>query len=203
MSAQDIDFPQDGYKGLVFDLDGTVVDSMPVHFEAWCQALEDHGAPGIFPEDVFYAMGGRPTTDIVVELNGELGLTLDPEAVAFSKRKAFLENLPRILEIKPVVNFIRENYGKVPMAIATGGTRLVAEKTLQVLELNALFDAVITADDVECGKPAPEVFLKAAEAIGVDPKECVAFEDAPSGIMAAQSAGMKVVTIPAQMRVVS
>jgi len=198
-----MDFPTDGFDGLVFDLDGTLVDSMPVHFEAWCEALEQVGAGGIFGEDVFYAMGGRPTKDIVVQLNVEYGLKLDPDTVAFAKKKSFLTRLDRVTLNTELVDYAREWRGRVPLAIATGGSRMEVEKTLQLLELSDLFDEVVTADDVTNGKPDPEVFLKAAELIGVDPARCVAFEDAAPGILAAQAAGMKVVTVPAPMHLIS
>ena len=203
MSYDQIDFPKGEFKALIFDLDGTLVDSMPAHFQAWCAALEDHGAPGIFGEDVFYAMGGRPTKDIVKELNGELNRSLDPDAVSASKRMAFLEILDQIDIIEPVVNFAKEHHGKVPLAVATGGTRKIATLTLEKAGILDLFDTIVTADDVECGKPDPEVFLKAAERIGVDPKDCVAFEDAAPGIMAAQTAGMKVVSVPTPIKILS
>jgi len=196
MSFDQIDFPTSDFKGLVFDLDGTLVDSMPAHFEAWCSALSEHGAPGIFGEDVFYAMGGRPTRDIVKILNGEHNLNLDPDAVAMSKRIAYLEALDKVELIEPVIAFARQHHGKVPLAIATGSTRAVAEKTLEILEITDLFDTLVTADDVEQGKPNPEVFLKAAAYINVDPTDCIAFEDAAPGIIAAQEAGMEVVTVP-------
>ena len=172
---------------------------MPAHFEAWCLALEEHGAPGIFPEDVFYAMGGRPTRDIVEILNGEQGLALDPDAVAFSKRKHFMANLQQVALNEAVCDFAKQNRGKVPMAVASGGSRLVVEKTLQALGLSDLFDEVVTADDVTAGKPAPDIFLEAASRLNVDPAGCVVFEDAPSGIMAAQQAGMDVVRVPAPL----
>ncbi len=197
-----MEFPTDGFEALIFDLDGTLVDSMPVHFEAWCDALAQVGAEGVFQEDVFYAMGGRPTKDIVVQLNEEYKLKLDPSTVAFSKKEAFLKRLDSVTLHEEVVTYAQSWRGKVPMAIATGGSRIVAEKTLQVLGLSDLFDEVVTADDVKVGKPDPEVFLLAAERIGVDPTKCVAFEDAAPGIMAAQLAGMQVVTVPAPMRLV-
>ncbi len=196
-----IEFPRDGYEGLVFDLDGTLVDSMPVHFAAWCEALEEYGAAGVFQEDVFYAMGGRPTQDIVAILNGEFGLRLDPVAVAMRKRDAFLRNLSEVEPNSEVVDFARRQQGRVPMAIATGGTRLVVGRTLQMLEMSDLFEEVVTADDVARGKPAPDIYLEAASRLGVPPGKCLAIEDAPSGIEAARAAGMMVVTVPMPMRV--
>ncbi|MBB5350642.1 HAD superfamily hydrolase (TIGR01549 family) [Haloferula luteola] len=198
-SVGSIEWELDGIEGIVFDCDGTLVNSMPAHFAAWCEALAFYGAANVFQEDVFYAMGGRPTKDIVVQLNGDYGLKLNPEAVAMKKREAFLARLPQVDEIVEVVEFARRCRGRIPMAIATGGTRLVIEKTLQALELSDLFDEVVTADDVAVGKPAPDVFLKAAELLGVDPTKCLAVEDAPAGIMAAQQAGMKVQAIPAPL----
>jgi beta-phosphoglucomutase-like phosphatase (HAD superfamily) len=198
-----IEFPEADFDALIFDLDGTLVDSMPVHFESWCKALEIYGAAGILGEDVFYAMGGRPTHDIVVDLNGEHGLKLDPEAICFAKREWFRNNLQSVELCDEVVEFARSHAGKVPLAVATGSTRLGAELTLQAVGLSDLFDEVVTADDVKCGKPAPDIYLETASRIEVAPERCVAFEDAPAGIMAAQSAGMRVIAVPAPVRVVS
>ncbi|MGB0992283.1 MAG: HAD family hydrolase [Akkermansiaceae bacterium] len=192
--------PQDGYDAVIFDLDGTLVDSMPVHFTAWCHALAKHGAANLFPEDVFYAMGGRPTTDIVKEINGEYGMKLDPEVVALDKRQAFLENIDQVEINEEVAAFAQGLRGKMPLAIATGGTRIVAEKTLQAVGLSDLFDEVVTASDVVCGKPAPDIFLEAASRIEIDPSRCLVLEDAPAGVMAAQSAGMEVICVPAPVR---
>ena len=197
-----MEFPTEGFEGLVFDLDGTLIDSMPAHFQAWCEALAQAGAPGVLAEDVFYAMGGRPTKDIVVEINRESKLNLDPSAVAFAKKNAFLKLLDQVTLNEEVIAYARSWRGKVPMAIATGGSRLVVEKTLLALELSDLFDEVVTADDVKAGKPDPEVFLLAAEKLGVAPEKCVAFEDAVPGIVSAQAAGMKVITVPAPIHVV-
>ena len=197
-----MEFPTEGFEGLVFDLDGTLIDSMPAHFQAWCEALTQAGAPDVFPEDVFYAMGGRPTKDIVEEINRENKLNLDPGAVAFAKKNAFLKLLDQVTLNDDVIAYARSWRGKVPMAIATGGSRRVVEKTLLTLDLSDLFDEVVTADDVKVGKPDPEVFLLAAEKLGVDPTKCVAFEDAVPGILSAQAAGMKVITVPSPIHVV-
>ncbi|MGC6466343.1 MAG: HAD family hydrolase [Akkermansiaceae bacterium] len=196
MSDLELNYPEPGFKGLIFDLDGTLVDSMPAHFKAWCQALADHGSPGVFPEDVFYAMGGRPTRDIVEILNGERGLHLDPEGVALSKKRHFMKELGSIELIEEVASFARENRGKVPMGVASGGSRVVVEKTLQMVGISDWFDEVVSSDEVENGKPAPDVFLEAASRLGVAPEDCVVFEDGRAGIEGALAAGMKVVTVP-------
>lgn len=192
-------FPENGFSGIIFDCDGTLVDSMPSHFEAWCDALAQFGAANILKEDVFYAMGGRPSTDIVAEINAEYGLRLHPEEVALVKRGAFLKRLQRIEPIDEVVEFARKWRGRVPMAVATGGTRLVIEKTLQCVGLSDWFDEVVTADEVANGKPAPDIYLEAASRLGVPPIHCLALEDAQAGIVAAQAAGMMVVRVAAPM----
>lgn len=196
------DFPEEGFDAVIFDLDGTLADSMPAHFEAWCEALALYGAGGVFKEDVFLAMGGRPTKDIVVELNEEYELRLDPERVSFAKREAYLKRMDAIVMIDEVADFARSLRGKKPLAIASGGSRLVVEKTLHCLGISDWFDEVVTADDVKEGKPSPEVFLKAAKLLGVAPDKCLALDDAPAGVLAAERAGMRVITIPAPLAII-
>jgi len=189
-------FPDNGFDAVIFDCDGTLVDSMPAHFDAWCEALALHGAGGIFKEDVFFAMGGRPTLDIVEELNDEYDLHLDPGSVALAKREAFLKRLATVTLIDEVAAFARLHRGKIPLAIATGGSRMVIEKTLKVVGVSDWFDEVVTAEDVSEGKPSPEIFLRAANLLGVSPTRCLVLEDAPAGILSAQRAGMQVIAIP-------
>lgn len=191
-----IDFPKDGFEAVIFDCDGTLVDSMPAHFDAWCDALATFGAGGVFKEDVFFAMGGRPTKDIVVDLNAEYDLRLDPDAVALAKREAYLTKLAQVEFIDEVADFARSLRGTMPMAVASGGSRYVVEKTLKLMNCSDWFDEVVTADDVQNGKPAPDIFLKAADLMGVSPEKCLVLEDAPPGVIAAQAAGMRVITIP-------
>jgi HAD superfamily hydrolase (TIGR01509 family) len=198
-SVGPLSLPKSGFDAVIFDCDGTLVDSMSAHFEAWCEALAIHGAGGIFKEDVFFAMGGRPTRDIVVEINDEYDLKLDPEAVAFAKRESFLKRIGSVTLIDEVAEFARELRGKVPMAVASGGTRMVVEKTLRAAGISDWFDEVVTADDVKEGKPAPDIFLHTARLLGVLPSRCLALEDAPAGIMAAQSAGMRVIAVPSPL----
>lgn len=193
-------FPSTGYDAVVFDLDGTLVDSMPAHLEAWCDALSLYRAAGIFKEDVFMAMGGRPTRDIVVELNDEYDLHLNPESVAFAKREAFLKRLHTITLIDEVASFaLSLRARKIPMAIASGGTRMAVEKTLAIVGISDWFDEVVTVDDVPVGKPEPDVFLYAARLLDVNPARCLALDDAPAGILAAQRAGMQVIAIPSPL----
>jgi HAD superfamily hydrolase (TIGR01509 family) len=198
-SIGSLELPTHGFDAVIFDCDGTLVDSMPAHFEAWCEALSIHGAGGILKEDVFFAMGGRPTRDIVVDLNDEYNLRLDPEAVAFAKREAFLKRIQNITLIDEIAAFAESLRGKMPLAIASGGSRMVVEKTLRAVGVSDWFDEVATADDVKEGKPAPDIFLHAARLLGVTPARCLALDDAPAGILAAQRAGMQVIAVPSPL----
>ena len=141
-------------------------------------------------------MGGRPTRDIVVDLNEEYDLKLDPEALALAKREAFLAKLHSVELIDEVADFAKLLRGRMPLAVASGGSRYVVEKTLKLLSCSDWFDEVVTADDVSNGKPSPDIFLKAAELLGVAPEKCLVIEDAPPGVIAAKAAGMQVVTVP-------
>lgn len=169
---------------------------MPAHFEAWRDALAVYGAAGVLGEDIFFAMGGRPSRDIVMEINELYGLKLDPEAIALAKREAYFKRMHMITLIDEVAAFAESLRGHVPMAIASGSTRRVIETTLQRLGVSDWFDEVVTSEEVAEGKPAPDVFLHAAKLLGVKPTRCLALEDAPAGILAAQRAGMQVLAIP-------
>ena len=181
------------YDGLVFDMDGTLADTMPTHFIAWSRSMAAHGI--VFTEERFYALGGVPANVIVDMLAKEQGKTVDADAVADAKEELFLEllqDVQPILPVKAIAEFHREH---IPMAIATGSPKWVAEKILKALGIRDWFGAVVGADDVTHPKPAPETYLRAAELIGVDPKRCHAFEDTELGIEAARNAGMTVINI--------
>jgi beta-phosphoglucomutase family hydrolase len=182
-------------KGLVFDCDGTIADTMPLHYESWLKTLGEHGVE--FPEALFYEMAGIPTARIVEILNERHGHRMPVQETADYKEELYVQLIDRVRPIEPVVRIIERFAGRLPMAVATGGTRAICTKTLAALDLLRHFDAraIVTADDVRHGKPAPDIFVEAARRIGVPPAQCVAFEDADLGVQSATGAGMRVVDV--------
>lgn len=180
-------------RGLVFDCDGTIADTMPAHYRAWVEALGEHGVE--FPEALFYEMGGIPTPKIVEILNERHGHAMPVMETALYKETLFEKLIPEVMPIEPVVEVIRAYHGELPMAVATGGFRHVCHKTLDALRLREKFAAIVCAEDVTHGKPAPDIFLEAARRLGVEPALCMAFEDANLGVQAATAAGMMVVDV--------
>jgi len=187
--TQDAFIPQ----GLVFDCDGTLADTMPLHWRAWQMVTRKHGL--LFPEDRFYSLGGVPSRDILKMVAEEQGLTLDHIAVAHEKENAYLPLMAQVEPIHAVVEVARANYGKIPMAVASGGTQPIIVQVLEHLNIRHLFGAVVTSEMVKNQKPAPDIFLEAARRIGVDPKRCRAFEDTDLGLQAIRSAGMDPVDV--------
>lgn len=181
------------FRGLIFDCDGTVVDTMPVHYAAWCRALSEVGIR--FPEDRFYSFAGAPTVTIIQTLAREQGVTCDAEAVAHEKERIYVASMGELEPIHSVVAIARREKGKRKMAIASGGWKRVVKESLAVIGVEDLFDAIVGADDVVHGKPSPDVFLRAAELIGVAPAACVVYEDGELGFEAARRAGMEVIDV--------
>lgn len=197
--------PEKIYGGYIFDLDGTLVDSMPTHHRAWLYALRNNGAPAhAFLWDEFVAHGGMAAPDIVADLNRSYGLNMDPESVAAEKRARYdylleTETLPIIPETVNLVRSLRER--GIPYAIGTGSVRHGALNTMRSAGIAELFDIIVTPDDVPPGrgKPCPDIFLLAAQKMGIPPTECVVFEDAQPGLEAAAAAGMTSVTVNAHI----
>ena len=181
------------YKALIFDLDGTLADTMPLHYQASQDICNKYGFD--FPLDYFYSQAGRPTVDVFVDLIKILNLNLDGKDIAHQKEIRFLELLPQVKPIQKVYEIALENYGKKAMAIGSGGDRKTVELTLETLNCKHLFSAIVSANDVQNHKPFPETFLRCAELMGVNPKNCIVFEDGPPGIVAAKAAGMAVIDI--------
>jgi beta-phosphoglucomutase family hydrolase len=185
-------------RGLVFDCDGTIADTMPLHYRAWVAALGQHSAD--FPEALFYEMAGIPTVRIIEILNEKHGHDIPVQATADQKESLYVELIHDVQPIKPVVALVMAYAGRLPMAVATGATRAICSKTLSSLHLLEHFQAIVTADDVAHGKPAPDIFLEAARRLGVSPSECYAFEDADLGLQSARAAGMVAVDIRPMVR---
>lgn len=179
--------------GAIFDCDGTLADTMPLHYVAWREVLDKIGCP--FPETQFYAWGGVTAKEIVARLNAEHGLTMPVEETAHIKEETYRLLIPQVKPIEAVVAEVVRLHGKCPLAVASGGQRDVVEQTLRSLDLLHYFDALATSEDVVYGKPAPDVFLVAAARLGVEPTECVVYEDAPAGLEAAHRAKMKAVNV--------
>tara|TARA_A100001037_G_scaffold284502_1_gene290964 strand:+ start:94 stop:672 length:579 start_codon:yes stop_codon:yes gene_type:complete len=180
-------------RGLIFDCDGTLADSMPLHWRAWNQTCTRHEIH--FTEERFYSLGGVPSRKIFAMLAEEQGLTIDPIALSREKEEAYLPMMPELQPIKPVVAIARAHRGRLPMAVATGGQRRCISKILEHLGIADWFDALVTSEDVENPKPAPDTFLKAAEQIGIDPAHCRAFEDTDLGMQAIRASGMEAVDV--------
>lgn len=190
--------PPGDFKAYIFDCDGTLADTMPLHYRAWCAALAPQECA--FPEALFYELGGMPTRKIVELLNERHGCALAPEEIAARKETLFMEMLAQIAPIEPVVAIVREMSGRLPMAVASGGRRQIVTRTLRALGLLDKFAAVICAEDYERGKPFPDPFLVAAERLGVLPAHCLVFEDTQIGAQAAAAAGMRSVLVPVPER---
>ncbi len=175
-------------KGLIFDIDGTISDTMPIHLIAYQETAAEYGFE-ITPE-LFYSLSGIPAYQTSCLLKEKFGLDFDPQEFANKKEYHFLQNIYKAEPIQPVIKIIREYTGKLPMACGTGGTRFYAKKTLELAGVLDNFEHIVTAEDVENHKPHPDTFLKAAELLGVAPEYCQVFEDSPLGIRAAETAGM-------------
>ncbi|MGA2801750.1 MAG: beta-phosphoglucomutase family hydrolase [Verrucomicrobiota bacterium] len=180
-------------KGLIFDCDGTLADTMPLHWRAWQIVTQRYHLH--FPKDRFYASGGMPSRDILRSLAKEQGRSLDHIAVAHEKEEAYLPMMAQIEPIHAVVEIARANHGKIPMAVASGGSQKIIGMVLDHLKIRHLFDAIVTNEMVKNQKPAPDIFLEAARRIGVEPKFCRAYEDTDLGLQAIRAAGMEAVDV--------
>ncbi len=179
--------------GLIFDCDGTLADSMPIHWRAWDQTCQRHGLE--FTEERHYALGGTPSRRIFEILGKEQGVTLDPLALSQEKEAAYLLLMPEVKPVEPVLAIAREHRGKLPMAVATGGQRNCITQLLEHLGIADWFEGLVTSEDVENPKPAPDTFLQAAALIGVVPEQCRAYEDTDLGMQSINAAGMEAVDV--------
>ncbi|HZY63224.1 MAG TPA: HAD-IA family hydrolase [Edaphobacter sp.] len=186
--------PTGPFRAYLFDCDGTIADSMPLHYIAWKTILGQWGCE--FPEEIFYAWGGMPVAEIIATLNRQHGLQMPVEEIAHRKESMFFELLPQLKAVPEVLEHIEDQHGKIPFAVVSGSTKQSVEASLGSLKLLDRFDTLVCAGDYKNSKPHPEPFLLAAERLGVAPEMCLVFEDTEMGVQAATAAGMASVKVP-------
>lgn len=178
------------YSGYIFDCDGTLADTMPLHYQAWRSALEAAGAQVNFTWEVFTSRAGMTLEQTVAELSEQFHITLDPVTIAEHQRNIYRSLETRIAPIVEVLTFAQQVSQFAPLSVASGSTRPTVERTLTQIGARELFPLLITPEDVERGKPEPDLFLLAAERMGIPPSECLVIEDGEFGFEAARRAGM-------------
>lgn len=194
-----LDLPDRDFAGYIFDCDGTLVDSMPLHFRAWTASFEHHGAPWVWTEDEFYANAGVPDRVTTMELNERYGADIDPDSVHDWKLEWYSKHVPDLKPVHAVAELAKKYHAEgTHISVASGSDLSIVEPSLKVTGLRELFEIVITPALVEHGKPAPDMFLLAAEQMGVAPEDCLVFEDGQAGIDAATAAGMASVFVPSR-----
>jgi len=192
--APKITIPSGDFQAYLFDCDGTVADSMPLHYVAWNQALGEWGCT--FTEERFYQLGGLPIVEIIGLIGREQGIEMPTAQVAKRKEQLYFEYLPSLQCVPEVLEHIELQRGRIPFAVVSGSTRDSVEASLRAIGLLDSFEVLVCAGDYRKSKPDPEPFLIAAERLGVSPENCLVFEDTQMGIKAATAAGMASVRVP-------
>jgi HAD superfamily hydrolase (TIGR01509 family) len=193
--------PEGEFDAFLFDCDGTLVDSMPLHHRAWSQSFLEGGASFDFTWDLFMSRAGMGLHETVTALNGQFGSTLDPINVVARQRTLFREGITSVLPVVPVLEIARAARGLKPMAVCSGGEGEIVRAELAAVGALDWFQAIVCREDTTRGKPAPDGFLECAKRLGVEPSRCLVFEDGIMGIEAARAAGMQVVLVdPAAWR---
>jgi beta-phosphoglucomutase-like phosphatase (HAD superfamily) len=186
--------PEGSFKAYLFDCDGTIADSMPLHYIAWRNVLAEWDCE--FGEEIFYAWGGMPVTEIISTLNQRHGLKMPVETVSRRKEELYFAALSELRAVPEVLEHIEDQYGRIPFAVVSGSTRDSVVASLESLAILDRFDTLVCAGDYERSKPDPEPFLTAARRLGVAPEFCLVFEDTDMGVQAATAAGMASVKVP-------
>jgi HAD superfamily hydrolase (TIGR01509 family) len=186
--------PEGNFQAYLFDCDGTIADSMPLHYRAWKKALAEWSCG--FEEKLFYALGGMPVAEIISTLNRRHGLQMPVELVERRKEEFYFQLLPELAAVPEVLEHIEHAHGLIPFAVVSGSTRESVTASLVTLKLLDRFDTLVCAGDYTRSKPDPEAFLIAASRLGVAPAACLVFEDTEMGIQAAKVAGMAWVKVP-------
>jgi beta-phosphoglucomutase family hydrolase len=186
--------PRGVFGAYLFDCDGTIADSMPLHYVAWKTVLGEWDCE--FEETFFYSLGGMPIVEIIATLNKRHGLSMPVATVARRKESLYFEMLPQLKVVPEVLEHIEDQHGRIPFAVVSGSTRDSVTASLGMLKLLDKFQTMVCAGEYKNGKPDPEAFLLAASKLGVAPDACLVFEDTEMGIQAATAAGMASVKVP-------
>ncbi|MBF2047004.1 MAG: HAD family phosphatase [Elainella sp. C42_A2020_010] len=181
--------PQSPYTALIFDCDGTLAHTLPVHFQVWQAALGKFGA--VLAQDWYYERTGLTAAAFAKAFNQTFGHDIDEQKLEAERQQQFARLIHQVQAVPAVAAIAEANYGKVPMAVASNGQKSVVESTIEAIGLRSLFDTIVTLNDVAAGKPEPDLFLLAAERMGVAPSDCIVYEDSNLGLEAAQRAGMR------------
>jgi beta-phosphoglucomutase family hydrolase len=192
--GMNLKLPAGSFSAYLFDCDGTIVDSMPLHYVAWKKALGEWNCE--FAEGLFYSWGGLPTAEIIATLNQNRGLSMPVENVASRKEEFYFKMLPELKAVPEVLEHIEAQHGRIPFAVVSGSARDSVTASLETLKLLDRFDTLVCAGEYKKSKPDPEAFLLAATKLGVPPRNCLVFEDTEMGIQAATAAGMASVKVP-------
>jgi HAD superfamily hydrolase (TIGR01509 family) len=185
--------PEGPFKAYLFDCDGTIADSMPLHYVAWKRVLGEWNCE--LAEEVFYAWGGMPVAEIIATLNERNGLTMPVEEIQRRKEQLYFDILPELKAVPEVLEHIEFSHGHIPFAVVSGSTRDSVTRSLTALGILDKFETLVCAGDYTRSKPDPEPFLIAAKRLGVKPEQCLVFEDTEMGIQSAIAAGMASVKI--------
>ena len=182
------------FDAIIFDLDGTLSDTMPIHYKAFCVAFKKYNINN-FSEELFYSLAGVPADKITERILKENNVDKDSMLVADEKDSIFHELSNDIRPIKKTIDLARKYSDQKKLAVATGSIRWSAEESLEKLEIKGLFQEVVCSDDISNPKPDPEIFILAAKKLNVEPKHCIVIEDSPLGIEGALKAGMQAIHI--------
>ena len=189
-----LELPPGDFRAYLFDCDGTIADSMPLHYIAWKKVLDPFGCH--FPEKHFYAWGGMPIAEILATLNEQQGLDMPIHDICRQKEALYESHIHKLQGVPHVLEHIDRSHGKLPFAVVSGSTRASVTASLSTLGILDKFETLVCAGDYVHSKPHPEPYLIAAERLGIAPEHCLVFEDTDMGIEAATAAGMASVKVP-------
>lgn len=183
----------DDYQALIFDLDGTLLNSMPQHNKAWMDTFSENGVS--INEKFLMETAGLASSRIVSIVNERFNKKLDPKAVSEQKREKYLSTIEQVEVVQPLLDIVQKYYKKVPLGVITGGSHAVVDMLLPKLNLAHYFDVIICADDTKLGKDSKEPYELMASMLKLDISKCLFFDDGDVGLVGAQSAGMDVIHV--------